>query len=82
MSSDVLLSPTPFLFEGRVFVCAAVRTDQGSYKPVVMTGGPHGVTRLPVDAEGCGSQTEALRSAEQFAVRWTREQVHDKQGAE
>lgn len=81
MPSDVLLSPTPFLFEGRVFVCAALRTDEGSYKPVVMTSGPRGVTRLPIDAGQYGSEPEALRSAEQVAVRWTRAGAHDDKTA-
>ena len=81
MSSDALMSPTPFLFEGRVFVCAVTRTETGRYRPVVMTGGRHGVTRLPADTETCASVSEALRHAEQQAIRWTHDRMRDMQGS-
>jgi hypothetical protein len=80
MSFGALVSPTPFSFAGRAFVCAALRTDSGLFQPVVMyqaradEGG--GVMHLPFDTEPCATVAEALRHGEQQVVRW----MHDRTG--
>lgn len=84
MPSDALVSPTPFSFAGRAFVCAARRTDTGMFQPVVMyqasNGEGTGVVELPPDTDPYGTVAEALRHAEQQAVRWMHDRTGDGQG--
>jgi len=84
MSSAALVSPTPFSFAGRAFVCAARRTDTGLFQPVVMyrarDGEGGGVVQLPFDTEPYATLAEALRHAEQQAVRWMHDRTGDGQG--
>jgi hypothetical protein len=78
-SAPDLISPTPFSYGGRVFVCAALRTAIGLYQPIAMCqaiDGQGGMTQLPFDTEPYNSVAEAVRHAEQQAVRWT----HDRDG--
>jgi len=84
MSSGALVSPTPFSFAGRAFVCAARHTDTGLFQPVVMyqaradEGG--GVVQLPLDTEPYATVAEALRHGEQQVVRWMHDRTGDGQG--
>jgi hypothetical protein len=84
MSSSALVSPTPFSFAGRAFVCAARRTDTGLFQPVVMyqaraeEGG--GVVQLPFDTEPCATVVEALRHGERQVVQWMHDRMADGQG--
>jgi hypothetical protein len=84
MSSAALVSPTPFSFAGRAFVCAALRTDTGLFQPVVMyqakadEGG--GVMHLPFDSEPYETVAEALRHGEQQVVRWMHDCTSNGQG--
>lgn len=83
MSSDALVSPTPFSFAGRTFVCAARRNATGMYQPVVIcqaNDSQGGVTELPSDTEPYLTVAEALRHAEQQAVRWMHDRTGDGQG--
>lgn len=83
MFSDGLVTPTPFSFGGRTFVCAARRTQAGLFQPVVMcqaVEGHGGVTQLPSDTEPYATAAEALRHAEQQAVRWMHDRSGDGQG--
>ena len=84
MSSGALVSPTPFSFAGRAFVCAARRTDDGRFQPVVMyqakadEGG--GVMHLPLEAGPYATVLEALRHAEEQVVRWMHDCAGNGQG--
>lgn len=76
-------APPPSTFGGRTFVCAARRTQAGLFQPVVMcqaVEGHGGVTQLPSDTEPYATAAEALRHAEQQAVRWMHDRSGDGQG--
>lgn len=80
MNADTLISPMPVSFGGHVFVCGAVQTPEGLYQPVVIrraSDKPQGMTQLPPDAEPYGSVKEALRHAEQQALRWVNDRTGD-----
>ncbi|WP_269759310.1 hypothetical protein [Variovorax sp. E3] len=71
-----------FSYMGRLFLCRAERLDDQTYRPVVVCrsrapGQPD--IDLPDDTENVsyGTEAEALRHAEQQAMRW----VHDRAGA-
>jgi hypothetical protein len=81
MPSD-LVSATPFLYKGRVFVCAARLTEEGLFQPVVTrqaSDGEGGTTELPPDTAPYASAAEAVRHAEQQAVRWTHDLLGEGQ---
>ncbi|WP_394791971.1 hypothetical protein [Rhodoferax sp.] len=67
----------PFAYHGCQFVCAAVPTGAGLYQPQVLYQfGLPGLEQiaLPQDTEPYATDAEAMRHAEQQAVRW----VHDR----
>ena len=73
--------PFSFVYRGFEFFCSAEPMASGIYRPVaVLRSGPSGLpeTRLPDDTDEIGYATkqEALRHAEQQAMRW----VHDRTG--
>jgi hypothetical protein len=73
--------PFSFAYRGFEFFCSAEPMATGMYRPmVVLRKGPLGATEstLPADTDEVGYATkqEALRHAEQQAVRW----VHDRTG--
>ncbi len=70
-----------FSYQGRLFLCRAERLNDQTYRPVVVCRAPTPDgedTQLPNDTDNAsyGSEAEALRHAEQQAVRW----VHDRSG--
>lgn len=73
-----------FSYRGRLFLCRAERLDDQTYRPVVVcrAASPgEDDTELPADTDNAsyGTEAEALRHAEQQAMRW----VHDRtQGAQ
>ena len=71
-----------FSYMGRLFLCRAERLDDQTYRPVVVCRGRapgQPDIELPDDTENVsyGTEAEALRHAEQQAMRW----VHDRAGA-
>jgi hypothetical protein len=73
--------PFSFTYRGFEFFCSAEPMDTGMYRPVaVLRKGPsdlEGLTLPPdTDEVGYATKQEALRHAEQQAVRW----VHDRTG--
>lgn len=73
--------PFSFAYRGFEFFCSAEPMEAGIYRPVVvLRSGPLGVpdSTLPADTDEVGYATkqEALRHAEQQAMRW----VHDRTG--
>ena len=73
--------PFSFSYRGFEFLCSAEPMAAGIYRPVVVLqsspAGPDG-SALPDDTDEIGHATkqEALRHAEQQALRW----VHDRTG--
>ena len=68
-----------FEYQGCHFMCIAVKKDNSLYLPRVVyqfgvPGHPQGP--LPIDTEPYATEAEAIRHAQQQAVRW----VHDMQG--
>ena len=73
--------PFSFVYRDFEFFCSAEPMETGIYRPVVvLRSGPLGEagSTLPSDTDEVGYATkqEALRHAEQQAVRW----VHDRTG--
>jgi len=77
-----------FSYLGWWFSCAAQRVDEQTFRPVVfcraygggdVEGPEH---RLPPDTDNIayGSEGEALRHAEQQAMRWAHDRTGDGQG--
>ncbi|SEU23208.1 hypothetical protein [Variovorax sp. OV084] len=66
-----------FSYRGWLFSCAAQRIDELTFRPVVFyrhgSGGEE--SRLPPDTDNVayGSEAEALRHAEQQAMRWAQD---------
>jgi hypothetical protein len=78
MSSDL-----PFEYRGCSFLCSAVQEPSGLFQAhVLYQSGLLGVERiaLPVDTAPYASAAEALRHAEQQAVRWANDRTGDGQG--
>jgi hypothetical protein len=76
---------TTFTYRGRFFLCHAERLDDQTYRPVVVCRSPTPDgedTQLPDDTENAsyGTEAEALRHAEQQAVRWVHDRTGDGQG--
>jgi hypothetical protein len=70
-----------FSYRGRFFLCRAEQLDNQTYRPVVVCRSPTPDgedTQLPNDTDevSYGTEAEALRHAEQQAMRW----VHDRTG--
>ncbi|VTU22348.1 hypothetical protein H6CHR_01771 [Variovorax sp. PBL-H6] len=73
--------PFSFTYRGFEFFCSVEPMESGIFRPVVvLRSGPYGVpdSTLPADTDEVGYATkqEALRHAEQQAMRW----VHDRTG--
>ncbi|MDP9900762.1 hypothetical protein [Variovorax ginsengisoli] len=73
----------PFLYHGCTFTCSAVQTATNLFTPHVRY--EHGLPgleqmALPVDTAPYLSADEALRHAEQQAVRWVHDRTGDGQG--
>ncbi|PBI86920.1 hypothetical protein BKP43_41060 [Variovorax boronicumulans] len=77
-----------FSYLGWWFSCAAQRVDDQTFRPVVFCrahggGNVEGAEqRLPPDTDNVayGSEAEALRHAEQQAIRWAHDRTGDGQG--
>jgi hypothetical protein len=74
-----------FTYLGRFFLCRAERLDNQTYKPVVVCrsradGQPD--VELPADTDNVSyaTEAEALRHAEQQAMRWVHDRTGDGQG--
>lgn len=64
-----------FTYQGRLFLCRAERLDNQTYRPVVIcraASPEQDDVQLPADTDNAsyGTEAEALRHAEQQAVRW------------
>lgn len=77
-----------FSYLGWWFSCAAQRVDDQTFRPVVFCSAYGGGDvegpehRLPPDTDNVayGSEGEALRHAEQQAMRWAHDRTGDGQG--
>jgi len=76
-------SDLPFVYRGCHFMCAAVEQDGSLFEPrVLYKFGMPGQDEipLPVDTAPYASAAEALRHAQQQAVRWVHDQTGNGQG--
>lgn len=83
MMADKLESTAPFIYRGCQFLCGVTQTDKGLYAPLVRYDrGLPDVEQfvLPPDAEPYGTPAEAMRHAEQQAMRWVHDRTGDGQG--
>lgn len=74
---------TFFDYEGHRFALATERQPTGTFLArVAVADGADGqaLRALPQDTKGYASEAEALRHAEQQAVRWAHDQSGDGQG--
>ncbi len=74
---------TPFEYRGGHFICSVVERGPESFEPhVLYLHGLSGLERmaLPQDAEAYAGAEEALRHAQQQAVRWVHDRTGDGQG--
>lgn len=74
-----------FSYRGRLFLCRAERLDDQTYRPVVTCRAPsvgEDDVRLPADTDNVsyGTEAEALRHAEQQAMRWVHDRTEGAQG--
>ncbi len=74
-----------FSYRGRLFLCRAERLDDQTYRPVVVCRGAspgEGDIELPADTDNAsyGTEAEALRHAEQQAMRWVHDRTEGAQG--
>ncbi len=74
-----------FTYRGWMFLCRAERIDDLTYRPVVRCQGRSDKLEdieLPDDTDNAsyGTEAEALRHAEQQAVRWVHDRTSDGQG--
>jgi hypothetical protein len=74
-----------FSYRGRLFLCRAERLDDQTYRPVVLcrSSSPEADDiQLPADTDNVsyGTEAEALRHAEQQAMRWVHDRPGDGQG--
>lgn len=72
-----------FVYRGCHFLCDASPVADGLYQPHVLYR--HGLSglehmALPIDTEPYASKAEAVRHAEQQAVRWVHDRTGDGQG--
>lgn len=74
----------PFEFRGWSFLCSAEKVGADAYVPRVTCRSPvepgPAATQLPVDTDAYSTAEEALRHAEQQAVRWVRDRMGDRKG--
>jgi hypothetical protein len=73
----------PFRYHGCQFICSASAAGGALYQPhVLYQHGMSGIeqTVLPLDPAPYASAAEALRHAEQQAVRWVHDRTADSQG--
>lgn len=86
-------TPTPaveerfvtFTYLGRFFLCRAERLDNQTYRPVVVCRSrvaDQPDVELPPDTDNVSyaTEAEALRHAEQQAMRWVHDRTGDGQG--
>ena len=79
--SDDVTGWTPFAYRGWAFLCGAREEEPDTFKPMTLRlsdGG--GQTALPPDTEAYGTEAEAVRHAEQQAMRWVNDRTADGQG--
>lgn len=74
-----------FSYRGRLFLCRAERLDDQTYRPVVISRAPsvgEDDVELPADTDNAsyGTEAEALRHAEQQAMRWVHDRTQGTQG--
>ncbi|WP_422086119.1 MULTISPECIES: hypothetical protein [Variovorax] len=74
-----------FTYLGRFFLCRAERLDNQTYRPVVVCRGraaDQPDVELPPDTDNVSyaTEAEALRHAEQQAMRWVHDRTGDGQG--
>lgn len=72
---------TAFAYRGHAFLCGVKMEGPETFRPVTIRmsdGG--GQTTLPPDTESYGTEAEALRHAEQQAMRWVNDRTGDGQG--
>ena len=74
---------TPFEYRGCHFICSVVARGPDSFEPHVMY--QHGLAgleqmALPQDVVPYAGEAEALRHAQQQAVRWVHDRMGDPQG--
>ncbi|NVM91549.1 hypothetical protein FHT32_005228 [Variovorax sp. SG517] len=74
-----------FSYRGRLFLCRAERLDDQTYRPVVICRTPSAGEddiELPADTDNAsyGTEAEALRHAEQQAMRWVHDRTEGAQG--
>jgi len=81
MTSDNPTSLNPFAYRGWAFLCGARADGPDTFWPVALRlsdGG--GQTPLPEDTDAYGTEAEALRHAQQQAMRWVNDRTGDGQG--
>jgi hypothetical protein len=72
----------PFAYKDCQFICSAKPAANGTFEPrVIYQGGIEAVRQveLPPDTDAYASAAEALRHAEQQAVRWVNERTGEGQ---
>jgi hypothetical protein len=70
-----------FAYRGHAFLCGARKDGPDTFMPVTLRlsdGG--GQTTLPEDTDAYGTEAEAIRHAEQQAMRWVNDRTGDGQG--
>jgi len=78
-----VLPESNFSYRGCRFTCVAERTGSETYVARVQyLQGLDGIQgcELPQDADPYGTQAEALRHAEQQAIRWVNDRTSDGRG--
>ncbi len=73
----------PFIYRDCRFTCSAEPAPNDTFQPrVLYEGGLAGIERLelPQDTEAYASEPEAMRHAEQQAMRWIHDRTGDGQG--
>ena len=74
-----------FVYQGWIFECSARLTERGVFEPVAVCRGQDSQTadtRLPNDTDetAYATEAEALRHAQQQAMRWVHDRTGDGQG--
>ena len=72
-----------FVYRHCTFICSVAQTAEGLFQPRVLY--EHGLAsfeqmELPRDADPYASAAEALRHAQQQAMRWVHDRTGDGQG--
>jgi len=78
---DGITGLIPFAYRGWAFLCGAKERSPDAFQPVTLRlsdGG--GQTALPEDTEPYATEAEALRHAQQQAMRWVNDRTGDGQG--